>query len=98
MDDNEKKQSNLPQKVISSLMFVSQIAWIILSPIVFCLAIGYVIDDKVGNTSRIYTLTGILIGLYCAGRNGYMLFKGYIRDINAKNAERYNKKDNNGNV
>lgn len=96
MDENEQNKTSMPQKFISSLMFVSQVAWTILSPIVFCLAIGYLIDDKVGNTSRTYTLIGILVGLYCALRNGYTLFKGYINEINRKNAERYNKKDVNG--
>lgn len=96
MDENEQNKTSMPQKFISSLMFVSQVAWTILSPIVFCLAIGYLIDDKVGNSSRTYTLIGILVGLYCALRNGYTLFKGYINEINRKNAERYNKKDSNG--
>lgn len=96
MDENEKRETPLPQKFMTSLMFVTQLAWTIISPLVFCLAIGYLIDDKVGNSNRTYTLIGILVGLYCALRNGYTLLKGYIRDVNEKNAQRY-KKDSNGN-
>ena len=96
MDDNENREPHLPRKVFSTIMFVTQIAWIILSPIVMCLALGYVADSKWGNGNRTYTLIGILIGVVCAIRNGYMLFRGYIRDINKKNAENY-KKDINGN-
>lgn len=90
-ENDNKKKVPLPQKVFSALMYVSQIVWIILSPIVVCLGIGYALGSRYGN-SKTWTLGGILLGVVCSVRNIFVFGKRYINAIVSKN-----KKEEDGN-
>ncbi len=72
----------LPRKIASSLMYVSQIAWTILSPIILGLGLGYAADSKWGGNGK-WTLLGIIAGVLAAVRNMYVLFRNIVR--NARN-------------
>ncbi|MBO7700514.1 MAG: AtpZ/AtpI family protein [Eubacteriaceae bacterium] len=78
--NDEKRKVPLPQKVFGALVYVSQIVWIILSPIVLCLGIGYAVGSRYGN-SKIWTLGGILIGVVCSVRNMFVFGRRYIREL-----------------
>ena len=75
----------LPRKIASSLMYVSQIAWTILSPIILGLGLGYAADSKWGGAGK-WTLVGIIVGVMASGRNMYVLFRNIVR--NAKNSHK----------
>ena len=82
-ENNEKRRVPLPQKVAGALIYVSQIVWIILSPIVLCLGLGYAAGSRWGN-SKMWTMGGILIGVVCSVRNMFVFGKRYIRDLEAR--------------
>lgn len=85
-DNNEKRTAPLPQKVFGALIYVSQIVWIILSPIVLCLGIGYAVGSRFGN-SKMWTLGGILIGVVCSVRNMFVFGKRYLKELEARRAK-----------
>lgn len=90
-NDNGRRKTPLPQKIVGALMYVSQIVWIILSPIVLCLGIGYALGSRYGN-QKSWTLGGILLGVVCSVRNIFVFGKRYINAIVNKN-----KKEEDGN-
>ena len=79
----------LPRKIASSLMYVSQIAWTILSPIILGLGLGYAADSKWGGDGK-WTLAGIIVGVLASARNVYVLFRNIVR-----NAEKNSRKGKN---
>lgn len=85
-DNNKKRTAPLPQKVFGALIYVSQIVWIILSPIVLCLGIGYAVGSRFGN-SKMWTLGGILIGVVCSVRNMFVFGKRYLKELEARRAK-----------
>lgn len=85
-DNNEKRTAPLPQKAFGALIYVSQIVWIILSPIVLCLGIGYAVGSRFGN-SKMWTLGGILIGVVCSVRNMFVFGKRYLKELEARRAK-----------
>ena len=85
-DNNEKRTAPLPQKVFGALIYVSQIVWIILSPIVLCLGIGYAVGSRFGN-SKMWRLGGILIGVVCSVRNMFVFGKRYLKELEARRAK-----------
>ena len=85
-DNNEKRTAPLPQKGFGALIYVSQIVWIILSPIVLCLGIGYAVGSRFGN-SKMWTLGGILIGVVCSVRNMFVFGKRYLKELEARRAK-----------
>jgi len=82
-EDNRDRKTPLPQKVLGALIYVSQIVWIILSPIVVCLGIGYALGSRFGS-QKLWTLGGILLGVVCSVRNMFVFGKRYIDALEEK--------------
>ncbi len=82
-EQNGQRKPPLPQRVLGALIYVSQIVWIILSPIVLCLGIGYALGSRFGS-QKWWTLGGILLGVVCSIRNMFVFGKRYIQALEEK--------------
>ncbi len=87
---NEENPNNpLPRKIASSLVYVSQITWTILSPIILGLGLGYAADSKWPSNGK-WILIGIIVGVLSSFRNMFVLFRSIVRKAENEAKEKKN--------
>lgn len=71
--------------------FFAQIAFIIVVSLLVFLFLGVYLDKKFYNGYGLFTILGIVVGLFSGGYNAYKIVKKYIKELEEEDKEKKKK-------
>lgn len=83
-DEEKSKAAREKRQGIKVLTLFTQISLSALCPIFLLTMAGIRLDEKFGGGAHWYTLAGVLIGVYSAYRNTYLLIRDTMGDKDEK--------------